>query len=98
VDDVFYMWAIKKMSNQCHMLDSTELDGGGGILKRKKIVRTESKPKMTYVTRGKTLLTLKKLQLLVLTNPLYTFFFNLYQTIKRSFIMGQRGYNRSDII
>ena len=31
----FYTWPIKKMSNQRHVLDSAELDWGGGILEKK---------------------------------------------------------------
>jgi len=30
----FYTWPIKKMSNQRHVLDSAELDWGGGILEK----------------------------------------------------------------
>jgi len=32
----------KIMPNQCHVIDSAELDGGGGILEEKQITRTES--------------------------------------------------------
>jgi len=36
----------KKMSNQRHILDFVELDGGGGFFGRKKITRTKSEPKI----------------------------------------------------
>jgi len=51
VDDLFYMWPIKKkfkkkMSNQRYILDSAELDEGGGFPKKNIFTRTESRPKI----------------------------------------------------